>query len=263
MSIAWNPPGSPTDYEADRMPAVMSELKRGLEASAPAHQLQVLYAEPSRTFAGMIVYADGTTWNPGSGEGVYRRDKTNASWTLLGSTTSPGMVLLSTQTAASSATLDFTSSIDSTYDVYFFDVADLIPATDGVQLQMLTSTDAGSTWDGGTTYKYAFTNLYLSSGTTGVVYSGGASSIALTTSGSVGNGATQGVSGFVRLYSPASTAVHKKIIFSMLAVNTSDGYTADGAALRAATSDIDAVRFQMSSGNIASGSIRMYGVRKT
>lgn len=84
MSIAWNPPGSPTEYEADRMPAVMSELKRGLEGAAPSLRLQILYAEPSKLFAGMIVYADGSDWDPGSGEGVYRRDKTNSSWVHLG-----------------------------------------------------------------------------------------------------------------------------------------------------------------------------------
>jgi hypothetical protein len=32
----------------------------------------------------MLIYADGVNWNPGAGEGVYRRDKTNASWVLLG-----------------------------------------------------------------------------------------------------------------------------------------------------------------------------------
>lgn len=51
--------------------------------------LKVLYAEPSRTFAGMIVYADGTSWNPGSGEGFYRRNKDNDGWVY---TTSFGTV---------------------------------------------------------------------------------------------------------------------------------------------------------------------------
>lgn len=47
-------------------------------------QLQVLYAEPEKTFPGQLVYADGTTWNPGSGEGVYRRNAANAAWVHLG-----------------------------------------------------------------------------------------------------------------------------------------------------------------------------------
>lgn len=34
-------------------------------------ELRPLHAEPPKPRAGMIVYADGTDWNPGSGEGVY------------------------------------------------------------------------------------------------------------------------------------------------------------------------------------------------
>ena len=35
-------------------------------------RLDVLYAEPIKPRPGMLVCADGTTWNPGSGEGLYR-----------------------------------------------------------------------------------------------------------------------------------------------------------------------------------------------
>lgn len=36
-----------------------------------ALDLRPVYREPTRPRAGMIVYADGTSWNPGAGEGVY------------------------------------------------------------------------------------------------------------------------------------------------------------------------------------------------
>lgn len=36
-------------------------------------KLKTLYAAPSRIEEGMVVKADGTTWNPGSGAGVYAR----------------------------------------------------------------------------------------------------------------------------------------------------------------------------------------------
>ena len=35
--------------------------------------LNTLYAAPKRIFDGMVVLADGPTWNPGSGAGVYAR----------------------------------------------------------------------------------------------------------------------------------------------------------------------------------------------
>ena len=34
-------------------------------------QFTVLHAEPDRYREGMIVYADGSDWNPGSGGGLY------------------------------------------------------------------------------------------------------------------------------------------------------------------------------------------------
>ena len=37
-------------------------------------KLEALAAEPERYSNGMIVYADGTNWNPGSGAGFYGRE---------------------------------------------------------------------------------------------------------------------------------------------------------------------------------------------
>lgn len=46
-----------------------------LQFSQPTDYLALttLYAAPKRIFEGMILKADGTTWNPGSGAGVYVR----------------------------------------------------------------------------------------------------------------------------------------------------------------------------------------------
>jgi hypothetical protein len=54
--------------------SLRAELGRlALEFSQPSDYmaLNTLYAAPGRIFDGMIVKADGTTWNPGSGAGVY------------------------------------------------------------------------------------------------------------------------------------------------------------------------------------------------
>lgn len=37
----------------------------------PYVQLAVLYVAPAKPREGLVVFADGTTWNPGSGRGVY------------------------------------------------------------------------------------------------------------------------------------------------------------------------------------------------
>jgi hypothetical protein len=61
-----------------------ARLARSLNDAQPEVRLKVLHAEPQRTFPGMQVYADGTDWNPGSGEGVYVRNAANAAWRYLG-----------------------------------------------------------------------------------------------------------------------------------------------------------------------------------
>lgn len=45
-------------------------------------QLTRLYVEPARPRDGLTVYADGTEWDPGSGEGVYTYY--GAAWNKLG-----------------------------------------------------------------------------------------------------------------------------------------------------------------------------------
>jgi hypothetical protein len=71
-----------------QLPGFLREVQAAIEQAAqraePFMQLQVLYAAPSKTFPAMLVYADGTTWNPGSGEGVYRRNLANSAWNYLG-----------------------------------------------------------------------------------------------------------------------------------------------------------------------------------
>jgi hypothetical protein len=57
------------------------------------------------------------------------------------------LVLLSTQTASASATISFTTGLDSTYDEYIFKFIDIHPATDSVQFLFNMSTDSGSNYN--------------------------------------------------------------------------------------------------------------------
>ena len=53
---------------------VAQELQKIAQALDTPDQflvLDTLYAAPTKIRTGMIVLADGTTWNPGSGAGVY------------------------------------------------------------------------------------------------------------------------------------------------------------------------------------------------
>jgi hypothetical protein len=69
------------------IPAVNTQLAQiGRVLNEPpvvAVAMQVLYAAPAKMYAGMMVYADGVTWNPGAGEGIYRRNLAGA-WVFVG-----------------------------------------------------------------------------------------------------------------------------------------------------------------------------------
>lgn len=51
----------------------LSNIERAQNESTPFMTLDPIYAEPAKYWDGMIVFADGTTWDPGSGGGVYLR----------------------------------------------------------------------------------------------------------------------------------------------------------------------------------------------
>ncbi len=63
---------------------VEQELLRVAEALEEVTNIQLveLNAEPDRPRDGLVVLADGTNWNPGSGAGFYGYQ--NGTWLLLG-----------------------------------------------------------------------------------------------------------------------------------------------------------------------------------
>lgn len=62
----------------EELQAIAADLTAGVGAIL----LPELNAAPDRPRLGMVVLADGTNWNPGSGAGFYGYDGT--SWTFLG-----------------------------------------------------------------------------------------------------------------------------------------------------------------------------------
>lgn len=50
----------------------LAEIARVLdEDQHEVVNLNVTYAEPNKVYDGLVVIADGTSWNPGSGAGMY------------------------------------------------------------------------------------------------------------------------------------------------------------------------------------------------
>src|SRR6056300_1725488 len=96
------------------------------------------------------------------------------------------LILLSTQTASASATIDFTSGIDSTYDSYVFKFINIHPQTDTVYFQMNLSTDGGSTYNVTKTTTF-FRAQHLENGTSSVFEYVGGEDLAQSTSAQVIN----------------------------------------------------------------------------
>ena len=172
-------------------------------------------------------------------------------------------VLLASKTASASATLDFTEFNNATYRYYEFELEDVKPATDQVSLRMRFSSNGGSSYDAGATdYQFAGKGAITASLET-IETSGGADVILLTDGAILGNAGNEtGVAGTLKLFSAgnasAQTKVNGLVSYDSFASNIGVWVV---SGRRVALQDTDAVRFLMSSGNIASGTIRMYGIR--
>ena len=59
------------------------KIKAAIDLLAAGH-IDKTYAEPDRLRDGDIRYADGTTWNPGSGQGIYYYKLSGPAWVFLG-----------------------------------------------------------------------------------------------------------------------------------------------------------------------------------
>lgn len=173
-----------------------------------------------------------------------------------------GRTLISTQTASASATIDFTTGIDGTYDRYEIEIVNLVPATDATQLQALTGSGSFET----TGYESNVLSIRAVDGNTANVGGTAQSVIDLTGAGAahvVGNGTNEQYSGTVILNRPSETGSFKQIKFEGGHMNESQDLVmtrGQGTNVNF-TGALDRIRFQMSSGNITSGTFRLYGLR--
>jgi len=175
------------------------------------------------------------------------------------------LVLLQTLTASSSATLSFTSGIDNTYQSYVFKFINLHPETNSASFTFNGSIDNGSNYNvvKTTTLFQAYHNEGDSNAN--LEYETGYD-LAQSTGyqilfPAVGSDADQSCNGSLTLFDPSSTTFVKHFMASGSVYNASDyNYQTYTAGYFNTTSAIDAIQFKMNSGNIDSGTIKMYGV---
>lgn len=169
--------------------------------------------------------------------------------------TSGGMVLLSTKTASASASLDFTGLLTSTYSIYKLYLYDIVPATNAVTAEIRYG-QAGS-YISTSTYGTAGLQRDESGGSTNL-NSTSVSSIFLTTTNIV-NTNTLGVVAEITIYNPSHSGLRTRTEWRLAydAGNLNDCF---GAGYNTATTAITDIQFLFSSGNVASGVAKLYGI---
>jgi len=183
----------------------------------------------------------------------------------LPSTAGGAMKLISEQTASASASISFTSGIDSTYRTYLFKFINLHPANDGTLFKFNLSSDSGSNYNvtKTSTYFYAYHNEADSSAelTYLAPYDLAQSTSYQNLTDQVGSGSDEATSGYIYLFEPSSTTYVKHFICNFANYVSFDGMVNSYISGYAnTTSAINAINFQMGSGNIDSGTIKMYGI---
>jgi hypothetical protein len=178
------------------------------------------------------------------------------------------MVLLSSQTASSSASISFTTGIDSTYKEYQFYFINMHPATNGVEFQFNMSTDGGSSYNVAKTTTTFEASQNEAGSSTNLTYQAG-DDLAQGTgfqelSDGIGNENDECNAGTLTLFNPSSTTYVKHFIATTNMYNGGDFSVNDfTAGYGNTTSAVNAIQFKMSSGNIDDGIIKLYGVKKS
>ena len=187
--------------------------------------------------------------------------------TSMASLSTGSMTLISEQTASSSASVEFTTGIDSTYPIYKFEFINIHPATDNVKFQV-GFRDGGSNYDAVKTTT-AFRAQHNEGDTQAVLLYDTSNDLAQSTAfqtlegggNALSNDNDHGLSGELYLYNPSSTTFVKHFMARTSATNPND-YALDGfvAGYLNTTVAIDGVQFKVASGNIDSGDIKLYGI---
>ncbi len=190
--------------------------------------------------------------------------------TTAGQLASGGMVLIKEQTASSSASISFVDGsggvvLDNTYPIYLFKFINIHPsANQDFQFQVDTGTN--------TNYNQTITSTFFETyheeddSDTGLGYRA-AGDLAQGTgfqdlSSAIGTNNDNSLSGTLHLFDPSNTTFVKHFISNTNLVYL-DRYTLQSfvAGYVNTTTALTRVQFKMASGNIDSGTIKMYGIK--
>jgi hypothetical protein len=217
----------------------VSAANGGTGVASPAtHTIPINQGASAQANSGTGTLGQGLVSNGASADPSFK----SGTWTLI-----------NTLTAANSASLSDTTSLTASYNEYEIILTNLVPVSSGVQATILVHS-------GGTYPSTSYINGGVAwSATTPAAVSGtGALSLSNTTN--VSNN-QPGISGIIRVSNPTQSSTGK-----LWVINTVYNCTANpmcgisgGAWWSGGNSAIDGFQFSFSTGNIASGTIKIYG----
>lgn len=166
---------------------------------------------------------------------------------------SGALTLLSTVTASASATVDVETTFDSTYDAYMLVVSGARPSTNSVSLKARMKI-------GGS---YVTTSTYITLASSDSQVTTLDAQIDITNS-VWGSDAASSCNVVMYIFNASSTAFKKQIRFEATSLRIDTGVTQllsrSGSASNDGTAALTGIRFYASSGNIAEGKFRLYGL---
>jgi hypothetical protein len=183
------------------------------------------------------------------------------SYAFTGTISGAGYDLLHTITASSNDNVTFNSTyITSTYKKYIISVVDLVPGTDAQHLKFLASTD-NFTGDLGS-YQRVICHEPASTGGTPNQYNGSINMdpLQITGSATCGSATGEGACFDFHLFNPSGSLYKNVTILGTFMDSATTMRQIIGSANITSTSAVNAIRFFMASGNIASGTFKLYGV---
>ena len=167
--------------------------------------------------------------------------------------------LQTTNITTGTASVEFTSNIDSTYNAYFFVLSDVHPASDGQPLEMRVSANGGSSY---LSTNYGFTHQGRTAAGSELAHSATNDSNFDLSSQNVGNADDESIGVQLYLHKPSQTDPHKLINGTSTVVDNSNTVSTSvfGGMNYNTINPINAVKFNFGSGNIDRGNFTMFGV---
>jgi hypothetical protein len=172
---------------------------------------------------------------------------------------------ISKATASASASIEFTSGIDSTYKEYVFYFVNIHPSNNGASFRINFSTNGGTSY-GITKTTSSFEAYHNEAGSDyelryDFAYDQAQSTADLNIADELQNSSDAHASGTFTLFNPSSTTYVKHFISNFEGLrNPNYSWNYHKAGYANTTSAINAVIFKMSAGNIDAGEILLFGV---